>query len=67
MYLLLPTANQSGFSVAGFLDLSEMSMSVQVALAIGERQAGCKLPHNCTYIVMLSVDLATFGAMFHLI
>ena len=62
MCVLLPTANQSAFSVTGFFswsDVHECSGGLQLALmAVGEKQPGCNLPHNC--LMILCIDLSTF-------
>ena len=68
MCVWMPTAqpHQSAFAVAAFWaasDVHECSQCLQLALvAANEKPPGCNLPHDC--VVMLSIDLATFCAIY---
>ena len=66
MCVWMPKAHQSAFAVvasSGMSDVHECSECLQLALmAANEKPPGCKSPHD--WLVMLSIDLATFCGIY---
>ena len=62
----MPTVHLSAFAVAAFWGVSDVykcPQCLQLALvAVNEKPPGCNSPHDC--LVMLSIDLATFCAIY---